>query len=77
MLLFPATTLFCASKYRPSANVFFPRFFLFSSSKINNSARSAGSRPERQRDLHASRWPGRVAMWYGVGDVLVVVWWWW
>lgn len=29
MLLFPAATLFCASKYRPSANVFFPRFFLF------------------------------------------------
>lgn len=33
MLLFPAATLFCASKYRPSANVFFSSLLPFFSFK--------------------------------------------
>src|SRR5688572_6745937 len=58
VLLFPAATLICAV----------PMYFSLGSSflKITNSVRSARS-PAGQRDLHASWWVGRVAMWYGVG----------
>lgn len=72
MLLFPAATLFLCVQVPAKCQCIFSSL-LFFLSKTNSSVRSAGS-PEGQRDLHASRWPGRVAMWYGVGDVLVVVW---